>query len=435
MIDFAGAAVESRDWMTMSPRWLVVRLRISGAMSALGNGMTGVAVTVYLATVLPAQWVGVALTALSLGMLFSFAHGGHYADTHGRVRIMIVADLVRAAATLTVVAAALAPTVATAVLLAVVGCLANGLAVGYYRPSLAAYWSSVVPADALADTLAENSIINRIGLAAGAGLGGAFIAMSQPAIVLAIDAGTFVVSAVIVIGLRDARELPARTDRSAGAQIVNLVRLDRQWAGLFTVAARVGWMPRLLAVGIAMSVVTALHNVVMPIVLTQRYTPAAVGVFLTLPVWALLAGSVASRFWRRAKYIGVLDWWGKTGSSVSGLFLAAGVPIGVSVACNTSGSLAQATADPKISAFVGRAYPESERGQIFAAQMGASSSLGAVGMLLASLLMTVATPTHALVIASAAGIGITAVLLVSKAYLRLALDGRSTAVTEAGVST
>lgn len=414
----------------MSQRWLVVRLRIAGAASAFGNGMTGVAVTVYLATILPVQWVGVALAALSVGMLFSFAHGGRYADTHSRISVMIGADLVRAVATLTVISAALAVTATTAVLLAVAGCLVNGLAVGYHRPALAAYWSSVVPEDKLADTLAENSIINRVGLAAGAGLGGIFIALAHPAVVLVVDAATFIVSAVVVIGMRDVREISLQEGGSVGAKIVNLVRVDRQWSGLFGIASRVDWMPRLLAVGIAMSVVTAVHNVAVPIVLTQRYSPGAVGMFLTLHVWALLLGSVVSRLWRRAKYIGVLDWWGKTGASVSGLFLAAGVPIGVSAACNTSGSFAQATADPKVSAFIGRAYPDNERGRIFAAQMGASSSLGAVGMLGASLLMTITTPALTLVIASAAGIGITAALLRAKPYLRLAVgDGVATDTT------
>ncbi len=413
-------------------RWTVLRLRIAGALSALGNGMTGVAVTVYLTTVLPSAWVGVALAALSIGMLFSFAHGGHYADTHNRVRTMITSDIARAFATLTVVSAALASNVVTAVLMAVAGCFINGIAVGYFRPALAAYWSAAVPTEKLADTLAENSIINRVGLAVGAGAGGAFIALSQPAVVLIIDAATFAVSAVIVVGLRDTADIPA-TAAPVRSKLTNLVRIDRQWSGLFSIARRVAWMPRLLAVGIAMSIVTAVHNVVLPIVLTQHYAPSSVAVFLTLPIWALLAGSVISRMWKRSRYIGVFDWWGKTATSVSGLLLATGVPIGISTACNTSGSLSQATADPKVSAFIGRTYPERERGRIFAAQMGASSSLGAVGMLGASVLMALTTPVTALVVASAVGMGVTATLLVSKTYLRLAFDSRSGPDARVGV--
>ncbi|MEU4340049.1 hypothetical protein AB0H00_02090 [Nocardia sp. NPDC023852] len=169
------------------------RLRVAGFTSAFGNGATGVALPIVLASSFSGWQVGAVLAALRLGMSYSFARGGVEADRAHRVRQMIFFDCVRAAATAGIAVATLVPT-SSGWLLAAACSLANGISVGFYRPALSAYWTDILDQDTRRSGLASNALINRTGLAVGAATAGFLVAAQVSIWVLVVDAVTFVVS-------------------------------------------------------------------------------------------------------------------------------------------------------------------------------------------------------------------------------------------------
>ncbi|MBZ8177967.1 hypothetical protein GSS88_09240 [Corynebacterium sp. 3HC-13] len=142
-------SVHSRD---------LYRLRWASIIGSFGNGLTGVVLTIAVASSLGGTGTSVALTSLAVGMLLSFAAGGVHADHGSRVGILVKSDLLRGIANLLVLAGILVDNYASLPLI-LLGCFTNGMCAGYFRPALASLWAELVPASRLKDVLATNFLL------------------------------------------------------------------------------------------------------------------------------------------------------------------------------------------------------------------------------------------------------------------------------------
>ena len=136
-----------------------------------------------------------------------------FADRFGRVRVMLVADVARAGLFL----AMLAPLPLWALLALA---FAAGLCVPPFQSARGAAVVDVVDPDQFGKVLALFGVTSQAELIVGYALGGAVIAAVGVPATLAINAGTFVVSAALVAGLRHS----AASERHAGAHV--------GWAGV-----------------------------------------------------------------------------------------------------------------------------------------------------------------------------------------------------------
>jgi CRP-like cAMP-binding protein/predicted MFS family arabinose efflux permease len=159
-------------------------------------------------------WVGAAGLGRFLPQLVASAYGGVLAERLERIRLMVTSDLLCGACQvgLAVLAAAGGPPL-VAILLA--GLTAVFAVV--YAPATAASIPSLVDEDDLAAANALNSTIEQLVVIAGPAVGALLIAVTSPAVVFAVNAGSFLASAVIVrrIGTRS-RPVDVTEGGSAG---------------------------------------------------------------------------------------------------------------------------------------------------------------------------------------------------------------------------
>ena len=178
------------------------RLLWSGqTVSLIGNGAFFVAIG-WRATALTgrASSLALVLMAMSLAMLATLLIGGALADRYERRRLMILSDLVRA-----VVVAALAAIDGTGHLsLSILFALAVavGLGDGFFHPAFGGIVPQTVEADALASANALIEISRNTAFIVGPALAGIVYDVVGSPTVFAIDAGTFVFSALLLLRAR-----------------------------------------------------------------------------------------------------------------------------------------------------------------------------------------------------------------------------------------
>lgn len=211
------------------------------ALSLAGDGIYAVAIAwqVYelsdAATALAA--VGVAWTLPQLALFMS---AGIAADRRDRRRVLIAADVVRAAAIAVLGALALSGALALWMVLAAVA--AYGVAEAFHAPAFMALVPQVVARDELVAANALEHSARPLALRlAGPALGGGLVATVGTGGALLVDAATFAVCA-LAVGLM--RPVPRSAQRSAAwrselAEGIRYVR-DRAWLWTTLVAAAVG---------------------------------------------------------------------------------------------------------------------------------------------------------------------------------------------------
>ena len=146
------------------------------AFAVLGDGGT-------------ATGLGLAFAANIVPMVAFMLFGGALADRLGRRRVMLAADLVRGAAQ-AVLAAAL--TIGRPSLwLFVAAALVIGTGNAFFSPALSGFPVQVVPPARLGDANALLGSAQRAAQVAGPALAGILIAVTSPALVLAVDAGSY----------------------------------------------------------------------------------------------------------------------------------------------------------------------------------------------------------------------------------------------------
>jgi MFS family permease len=172
-------------------------LFLGQSVSVLGDGITPVAITfaVLDLTGSPTD-LGLVLAAQSVPLAAFALIGGVWADRLRRERVMLVSDIVRACVQATVAALLLsgrAQIWQLMVLLAV-----YGTAEAFFRPAWGGLLPQLVPMQRLQEANALMGISDNFGWLVGPAIAGTLIAALGPGGAIAIDAGTFVVSAAFL---------------------------------------------------------------------------------------------------------------------------------------------------------------------------------------------------------------------------------------------
>lgn len=149
-------------------------------------------------------WVGAAGLVRYLPSLLFSTYGGVIAERTERVRLMVSADLLCAVwqAALALVAAESGP-VALSLVLAGLTSVTNVV----YNPAVAATIPSVVSEDDLVAANALNGTIDNLVVIAGPAVGAVLLLLGSPSLVFGVNAGSFVLSALLVSRMR-ARSRP-----------------------------------------------------------------------------------------------------------------------------------------------------------------------------------------------------------------------------------
>ncbi|HEY4189079.1 MAG TPA: MFS transporter [Candidatus Limnocylindrales bacterium] len=210
----ATAAVGVRDLLRIPD---FRRLYLAQSISDIGDGMTYLALFLLVlhltgsTAAIALMSILVALPPVTVGLF-----AGAWADRHDRRRIMIASDSLRAVVVLAMV---LAATSAALPILFALGCLQAVIGT-FFTPARTAMIPRVVPTDGL---LAANSLgqaTRMVAAVIGAGITGVIAATAGAAWpVLVVDAATFLVSAVIVLGVtREAGRPDAEATAKAETQ-------------------------------------------------------------------------------------------------------------------------------------------------------------------------------------------------------------------------
>jgi MFS family permease len=177
------------------------RFYVGYTASLLGTAMSSVAIAfALLGAGGTATGLGIVFTANIVPMVAFILFGGALADRLGRRRVMLAADLVRCAAQ-----AALATALAAgrpSLWLFVAAALAVGVGNAFFSPALSGLPVQLVSPGQLGDANALLGTAQPAAQVAGPALAGVLIAVTSPALVIAVDAGTYALSALALAMLR-----------------------------------------------------------------------------------------------------------------------------------------------------------------------------------------------------------------------------------------
>jgi MFS family permease len=210
------------------------RLLFTGqAVSVLGDRMVAVALAFAVLEVGGSVTdVGLVLAAGTFPLVATVLVGGVVADRRSRRAVMVVADLVRLASQ-GAMAALLITGAAEEWMLALLAAV-GGAATGFFGPAS----TGLLPEVVLAEQLQPANALRTSAVSAGEILGpivaGALVATAGAGWAIAVDAGTFAVSAACLVALR----IPPRVPGRQSAFIVDLREgwvafRSRRWAWIF----------------------------------------------------------------------------------------------------------------------------------------------------------------------------------------------------------
>jgi MFS family permease len=187
------------------------RLQLAWAGSIIGTWAYSVAIVVYAYRVGGVSAVGLVGLIRWLPAAFASPLTAVLGDRYRRVRVMLAADLLRAAALAGMAACVLAhaPAAAVYVLVAAVSVFSTAFqpAQSALLPSLAATPEELTAANV------SSSTIEALGICVGPALGGVLLAVSNTWVVFLVTAGTFLWSAFQLAGLLAVDEAPAESEQ------------------------------------------------------------------------------------------------------------------------------------------------------------------------------------------------------------------------------
>src|SRR5438445_722645 len=185
------------------------RLWIGQAISYFGDMMntTGLAIMLYLVTHSPSM-VALGLIAKAAPTVFFGLIAGALVDRFDRQRVMILSDIARAVLTITIpfLAVKWLPGVFVVVFLV-------ATASTLFNPAKQAILPSLVPGDFLVKANSLISSSEKTMELLGFSIAGVIAAVASWQPLFIIDAATFIISAVTLLGVADQGRLPARTVR------------------------------------------------------------------------------------------------------------------------------------------------------------------------------------------------------------------------------
>ena len=173
------------------------RLWAADVISLLGDWAGRLALTVLVFERTGSSAWAAGVTAVSLAGFVGIGQVlATLADRYSRINVMLVADVARAA-----LFAAMVISMPVGGLL-VLAFLA-GLATPPFEAARAAAMPDLVPEERYGDALALAGISVQSSLVVGSALGGLLLTVVEPSVALAINAASFLVSALLLVGLRD----------------------------------------------------------------------------------------------------------------------------------------------------------------------------------------------------------------------------------------
>ncbi|MET0577078.1 MAG: MFS transporter, partial [Ilumatobacteraceae bacterium] len=201
-------------------RW---RALLAGyTVSSIGDFIYFVAIVVYLIDETgSAGWVAASFIARLAAATACGPVGGVLADRFDRRRLMVGLDLARAVGMVgvTVIAVGGGPPVVALVLVTVT----TGLGVAY-RPAAVTATPQLVTEDDLAAANAAEATVYQLAWFIGPAIGGAIIAVADTSLAFGINAATFVISALLTLGVGDiGRGSPERTDERPPSMLTSIV--------------------------------------------------------------------------------------------------------------------------------------------------------------------------------------------------------------------
>lgn len=269
-------------------------LWLGQSLSAVGDRIALIALTLYVTreTGSPTS-VGLVLAASIVPLLLLLVLGGVWGDRLSRVRIMVAADLVRFAAhaLLAVLVFADAATVPWIVAIRVVA----GVAMAFFQPAYSALLPATVEEHEIQRARAWTSGSTTVADFLGPALATALVFGAGAGIAFAIDALTFLVSALLLARVRPrqrAAPLPRRRrsflrDVAAGYREVR----KRPWVRV-----------TILVFGVGLHVGLAPWYVLGPTVAEDSYGSASVyGIAVTFVGAGSMLGAVVAARWRPAR--------------------------------------------------------------------------------------------------------------------------------------
>ena len=215
-------------------RFAVLRVRdfrlfyVGYSTSLLGTAMSSVAIAfAVLGDGGTATGLGIVFAANIVPMVAFMLFGGALADRLGRRLVMLTADLARCAAQAVL---AVALTIGRPGLwLFVAAAFVIGTGNAFFSPALSGFPVQLVPSARLGDANALLGSAQPAAQVAGPALAGILIAVTSPALVIAVDAGSYALSALALAGLR----IPGTVERTGqpAHQARSLLReLAEGWA-------------------------------------------------------------------------------------------------------------------------------------------------------------------------------------------------------------
>jgi MFS family permease len=191
----------SPSWSLLQRRPSFRRLLIARLTSVLGDGVHTVT-TMWLVQQLTgsAEAMGAVMIAFTVPQLAFSLLGGVSVDRYDRKAIMIAADLVRAAGVLLLALLAAAGRVQVWQIAAFAAL--NGAAGAFFRPSVQAVIPSAVEPEELQSANALSSMNGTLANISGTALGGLVLLRFGPAGGYAVDAASYLVSAMVLSQLR-----------------------------------------------------------------------------------------------------------------------------------------------------------------------------------------------------------------------------------------
>ncbi len=188
------------------------RFYVGYATSMLGTSMSAVAIAfAVLASGGTATSLGVVFAANIIPMVAFMLGGGVLADRLGRRPVMLTADVARCAAQ-----GALAVTLFLGhphIWLFVVAAFVVGTGNAFFQPALSGLPVQLAPRDQLGNANALFGLVQPAAQVAGPALAGIVIAAGSPAAAIAVDAGSYAVSALALAFLSFPARNGARPDR------------------------------------------------------------------------------------------------------------------------------------------------------------------------------------------------------------------------------
>ena len=255
------------------------------AVSMLGDRMVGIALAfAVLELGGSATEVGIVLACRTVPLVATLLVGGVVADRVSRRAMMVAADLSRLL-TQGAIAALLIGGVAEVWMLAVLAGL-TGAAGGFFNPAATGLLPAIVPADRLLEANGVRATAMSGGEIAGPVLAGVLIATVGAGWALAIDAASFLASALFLARLR----VPAIVPRAAASFLADL----REGWGVF---ASLTWVWTFVACAAFGNLVWGAWSVLGPVVAERSLGGAAAwGTVLgAMGVGALIGSLVAIR--------------------------------------------------------------------------------------------------------------------------------------------